>query len=97
VARKHRLTFSVLSDPKNEVAERFGMVISLPDDLRAVYSQFGIVLPRYNGDDTWTLPMPGRFILDRSGTILHREVHPDYTQRPEPADIPVLLASNRQN
>jgi len=59
--------------------------------LHELYSSFGIDLERFNGDDSWTLPMPGRFILDQQGTILSADVNPDYTIRPEPADIIEIL------
>ncbi len=51
--------------------------------MRRVYLQFDLDIPRYNGDDSWTLPMPGRFVVDREGIIRAAEVHPDYTMRPE--------------
>ena len=91
VAEKHNLTFSVLGDQGNTVASQFGLVYSLPDDLRGLYGNFGIDLEKFNGDDSWTLPMPGRFILDQQGTILSSDVNPDYTKRPEPADIIDIL------
>lgn len=87
VAKKYNLRFSVLGDPGNKVAGQFGLVYQMPDDLRALYQKFGVDFNRFNGDDSGRLPMPGRFILDRLGTIIHADVHPDYTQRPEPADI----------
>ena len=87
VAKKHNLTFSVLCDKGNRVASRFGLVFSLPGDLRELYGNFGIDLKRFNGDDSWTLPVPGRFILDQQGTILSADANPDYTVRPEPGDI----------
>ena len=77
----------VLSDPGNTVASRYGLVFRLPDDLKALYKQFGIDLQKYNGDDSWSLPMPGRFILDQDGVVLSRDVHPDYTTRPDPEGI----------
>ena len=83
----------MLCDKGNKVASQFGLVFSLPDDLRQLYSNFGIDLERFNGDDSWTLPMPGRFILDQQGTILSADVNPDYTIRPEPADIIEILKS----
>ena len=89
--QKHRLTFDILSDPGNEVAKTFGLVHELPADLRKVYLSFGIDLEKFNGDDSWTLPMPGRFILDQQGTILSADVNPDYTKRPEPTDIIDIL------
>jgi len=87
VVKKHNLTFTVLCDPGNKVASQFGLVFKLPDDLRKVYSDFGIDLARFNGDDSWTLPMPGRFILDLQGKVVSADVNPDYTVRPEPAEI----------
>jgi peroxiredoxin len=91
MAKKHNLTFNVLCDQGNRVASKFGLVFSLPGDLRKLYAGFGIDLERFNGDDSWTLPMPGRFILDRQGTIIGSEVNPDYTIRPEPGDIVEIL------
>ncbi len=93
VAKKNHLTYSVLADTGNQVAAGFGLVHTLPDDLRELYTKFGIDLERFNGDDAWQLPLPGRFVLDRQGTVIHRNVHPDYTKRPEPADILNILAS----
>ena len=43
-------------------------------------------LTKYNGDASWTLPMPARFVIDRRGIIRSAESDPDYTTRPEPSD-----------
>jgi peroxiredoxin len=91
MAEKNHLTFDILRDEGNAVASKFGLTFKLPNDLRHVYSGFGIDLPRFNGDDSWTLPMPGRFVIDRQGIVLHADVNPDYTIRPEPSDTVVLL------
>jgi peroxiredoxin len=93
VSKKNNLTFSVLSDNGNKVASQFGLVFSLPDDLRGLYSNFGIDLERFNGEDAWTLPIPGRFLLDQQGTILSADANPDYTKRPEPSDFIKILES----
>ena len=59
-----------------------------------LYKKLGNNLPLTNGDDSWTLPMPGRFAIGQDGTVLYAEVNPDYTQRPEPEDLlPVLRGS----
>ena len=50
-----------------------------------IYRAFGIDLPKCNGEDSWTLPMPGRLVIDRDGTVRAVDVDPDYTVRPEPA------------
>lgn len=93
VAKKHDLTFSVLGDPGNKVAAQFGLVYQLQDGLRGLYQGFGIDFKRFYGDDSGTLPMPGRFILNRQGIIINADVHPDYTKRPEPAEISQILRS----
>jgi peroxiredoxin len=68
------------------VAEAYGLVFTLPDDLRAIYERLGIDLARGNGDGTWRLPVPARFVIDRGGVIRAVDADPDYTRRPEPAD-----------
>ena len=91
VAKKHHLSYSLLMDPDNETAAKFGLVFKLSDDLREVYTKFGLDLDRFNGSDAWTLPLPGRFIMDRDGIIRDVQVDPDYTKRPEPGEIIKLL------
>ena len=87
VAKKNNLTFNVLCDSGNRVATGFRLTFSLPGDLRELYAGFGIDLERFNGDNSWTLPIPGRFMLDQQGTIISAESNPDYTIRPEPEAI----------
>ena len=85
-SEEKKLTFEVLSDPGNEVAQLYGIRFELPEDLKKVYQQFKIDLPKYNGDDSWTLPLPARLIIDQSGVIRYAEINTDYTVRPEPED-----------
>jgi peroxiredoxin len=86
VKEKHRLAYPVLSDSGNQYARELGLVFSLPDDLREVYGGFGIVLPDFNGDDRWELPLPARIIVDSDGVIRSIQADPDYTHRPEPQE-----------
>ena len=81
-----KLTFEILSDPGNQVAKRYGLKFQLPEDLREVYLKFDIDLPRYNGDDSWTLPLPTTLIIDQNGIIQHAAINADYTVRPDPED-----------
>lgn len=84
MTKKHGLTFDILRDEGNQLAERFGIKFALPGYLREIYKDFGSDLERYNGDNSWTLPMPARYVVDQEGVIRAAEVHPDYTIRPEP-------------
>jgi peroxiredoxin len=94
ISSRH-LGFDVLSDAGNEVAARFGLRFALPDYLRAIYASFPLDLAAYNGDTSWTLPMPARFIIDETGIIRYAESDPDYTTRPEPADTVAVLRTLR--
>jgi peroxiredoxin len=81
------LSFPILSDAKGAVADAFGLRFRMQDELIAVYKGFGVNLPMINGDDSWTLPMPARFIIGQDGKIAYSEVNPDYTQRPDPSEL----------
>lgn len=81
----------MLSDPGNRVARKFSLVYRLPEELRKVYLGFGVNLEKFNGDGSWTLPMPARFVIDQSGVIRSADVSPDYTIRPEPVDTIKVL------
>ncbi len=85
--RENALDFPILSDSGNEVAAAFGLRFTLPDYLVELYLSLGNNLPAINGDQSWTLPMPGRFVIGQDGIIRYAEVNPDYTQRPEPSDL----------
>jgi peroxiredoxin len=92
---KKQLTFPVLTDAHNVVARRYGLVFALSDAMRALQTQFGNPIPKFNGDDTWELPMPGTFVLDRGGVVRLSHVDPDYTRRLEPAAILSALQGAR--
>ena len=84
MAAKQKLTFPILWDEKSTVAEAFGLAFRLPDDLAAAYKAFGIDLPVANGDPSWRLPVPSRFVIDHVGIVRSVEADPDYKYRPEP-------------
>lgn len=83
-AERQHLSFPILTDHGNKVAESYGLAFRLPDDLIEVYKKFGVDLARNNGDDSWRLAMPARIVIRRDGIIAAVEADPDYTHRPEP-------------
>jgi peroxiredoxin len=94
MAEKNDLAFEVLSDAGNAVARRYGIVWKFSEELRRVYLDFfGTVLPEYNGDESWELPIPATFVIGRDGVIRYAFVDPDYTRRAEPAEILEALRS----
>ena len=81
---KHKIGFDLLSDHRNEYAATLGLRFKLPDDLKQVYLGFGNDLAVRNGEDSWTLAMPGRFVIDTKRIVRAVDVDPDYRYRPEP-------------
>ena len=88
-----KLSFDLLSDPGNKVAKSYGLVYTIPEELKKLYLQFGIDIAKHNGDDSWTLPMPARFIIDPNAVIRYAEVSLDHTIRPEPSHTIEALRS----
>ena len=84
---QHKLRFPLLSDAGNKIARQFGLTYRVPAPQEAVYRRAFVNLPFTNGDDSWELPIPATYIIDRHGTVLYASANEDYTDRPEPADI----------
>jgi peroxiredoxin len=94
--RENKLTFSILIDKGAEVANSFGIRIALPGYLQDLYRSLKTDLTVINGDPSWTVPMPARYIVDQHGVIAYAEVNPDYTRRPDPSELLPTLSRLRQ-
>jgi peroxiredoxin len=84
---QHKLRFLLLIDVHNDVARQFGLVYRVPEEQQQLYRRTFVNLPMANGDDSWELPIPATYVLDRDGTILFAAASEDYTERPEPLEI----------
>ena len=81
------LTFTVLSDPGNQIAEQLGILTAPSNGVRAAQLQLGLDLTQVNADGTTGLPMPTVVIADADGVIRWIDVHPDYSTRTEPSQV----------
>jgi peroxiredoxin len=82
-----KLDFPILSDRGGWIVQLFGVRWRIPELLRDIHWKSGIDLPLLNGDESWTLPIPARFILDRAGVIANS----GQSGRSPPRDVlPVL-------
>jgi peroxiredoxin len=90
-ASRYANGIEILSDARNAVSERLGLVFSLAEALRPIYLGAGLDIPAYNGDDSFRLPVPATYIVGSDGIIEADFVNADYTRRMEPADIVALL------
>lgn len=84
---KHQLQFEVLTDVGNNIARQYGIIMDVPEFMRPVYLEWGIDLPKTNGDDTWELPIPATYIIGSDGNIISSYINKNYTERMEPSDI----------
>ena len=84
------ITLLALRDRGNDVARRYGIVHEVPPDLAQLYAgKLDLDLGVVNGE--WALPMPARFVIDRSGIVRSVETDPDYRDRPDPATMLEVL------
>jgi len=67
--RQNGLGFPILGDHGGDIAARFGVRWTVPDYLREVQKALGADLTQFNGEDSWTLPMPARYVVARDGTM----------------------------
>jgi peroxiredoxin len=83
----NELTFTVLSDPGNQIAGKLGILTAPSDGARQTQAKLGLDVAAVNADGTATLPMPTTVLVDAEGTIQWIDVHPNYTTRSEPDEI----------
>jgi peroxiredoxin len=91
---QHKLRFPLFSDAGNKVARPFGLTYRVPEAQEAVYRRAFVNLPFTNGDDSWELPIPATYIVDRDGVVSYASANEDYTERPEPMEIVSFLSEH---
>ncbi|WP_306600476.1 peroxiredoxin-like family protein [Geothrix sp. 21YS21S-2] len=94
---RESLAFPVLSDLGNKVARSFGLVYTLEGEARRIsLDTFGTDLPKFNGDDSWELPVPATFVLERNGKARLVFFDPEFRNRVDPALILSTLRDLQQ-
>ncbi len=86
-ASQHSIPFPLLTDSGCVVAERFGLVWTLPDYMRRYSLSILLNIPFINGDESWRLPLPATYVIGPDGKILYGEAHADFRVRPEPEEV----------
>jgi len=89
--RENDVHFPILTDERGVVAAQFGVYYSLSPRWVELNKKLGNDLTVINGDDSWSLPMPARFVIGQDRVIAYSEVNPDFTKRPDPSELfPIL-------
>lgn len=89
-------TFPVLIDHDGKTAEQFGLAFEMNDAAKDLLKGVDIDLEKRNAGGKWVLPVPGTFVIDRSGHIAYAHIDADYRTRPEPQEIVSMCRSLRR-
>lgn len=94
-AAKNQISYPVLTDPQNSLAEALGIVFTLPPELEKLYEMFGNNLPEAHGEDGWRLPIPATYVVGADGKIVFAHIARDYRTRVEPSEAIAALTANK--
>ena len=86
-AELNELTYTVVSDPGNQIASALGVLFTPSEEARAAQRELGLDTTEVNADGGPGLPMPTVAVVDAGGTLGWLDVRPDYATRTEPAAI----------
>ena len=86
-AAQHEIPFPLLVDAGCAVAEKFGLVWTMPDYLQKYSLSILVNIPYVNGEGSWRLPLPATYVLGQDGKVLYAEAHADFRVRPEPEEV----------
>src|SRR5262245_45851591 len=73
--------FPIVTDVDNGYALSLNLAIWVGPDLEKLLFSFGRLLPAYQGNDAWILPIPATFVVGRDGRVSARFVDPDFRRR----------------
>jgi len=86
MASQHGIPYPVLHDAGCELAEKFGLVYTVPEYHRAYYMSILVNVPFVNGEPSWRLPLAATYVIGRDGRVVFAEAHADFRVRPEPEE-----------
>lgn len=84
---RKNLSFEVLSDQDNQLAEQLGIVFEVGSEVLRLYNGFGIDLEQTQGNEKNRLPIPATYVIDKNRKIKLAYVDVDYTKRFEPLEV----------
>ena len=85
--QRHGERYEVLSDVDCGLGLGCGVAFQAPAVYRDILLKFGNDLAERHGNESWFLPIPATFVLDRDGVVRWRFAEVDFTHRAEPADV----------
>ena len=83
--------FPILTDMDNGYAMSLNLAIFVGAEMQQYMISIGRILPDYQGNDSWTLPIPATFVVGQDGRIRTCFTDPDYRQRMTIEDLIAAL------
>jgi len=85
---RRNVQYQVLSDTGNKIADSYGLMFTMPNELQNAYKAFGVDIAQINNNPASAdVPVPATFVVNTNGLISYRFVDADYTKRAEPSEI----------
>jgi peroxiredoxin len=81
----------ILTDMDNGYAMSLNLAIWVGTEMEQYMAERGNVLPKFQGNDSWMLPIPATFVVGQDGFIKARFVDPDYRKRMAIEDLLAAL------
>lgn len=79
--KQHHISFEILSDKNNNLAQQVGIDFELQDFVIPHYENLGIDLPKINQTENHVLPIPAVYVLNSNATIIYKFVNANYMER----------------
>jgi peroxiredoxin len=79
--QESKMHYPVLTDMDNGYALSLNLAIWVGAEVQELMQASGRDLPRYQGNDSWMLPLPASFVVDGDGVVRARFIDPDYRKR----------------
>ncbi|QYN42503.1 peroxiredoxin-like family protein [Gilliamella sp. ESL0443] len=91
LCQNNNISLTILSDQGNEIAKKYGLVFTLPNNIRPLYKNLGADLPDFNGDNNYQLPIPATYIIDQNKKIIFSYINVNYMERVDISELQNVL------
>ena len=84
---KTKADFPVLADRKQKISKEYKVAFAVNDAMNTQYKKYGIDIPKSNGKNGASLPVPATYIIGTDGKIKWVYFNTDFRQRPSIQEI----------
>ncbi len=91
IRTQNGLDYPILFDKGNKVANQFGIAFSLAEPLRPIHKAFNMDIPAHNGDESFGLPIPATYVVNKNNEVVFASVNPNWMERAETNEYLAML------